>query len=314
MNGFNNIPDKVNNNIFTYYALETSSSFQVWNKPAGISMVNIVVIGGGSGGGAGYHGSASLVTARGGCGGAAGGLVSTTIPAILLPDTLYLYVGHGGAGGPAYTDAVIANRTGSNGSQGEISYVCLYPEINSGSVLIQSSQTRPGRGTGGQTVTQAAATAITVTNANELKWLGVTGIVNTPTAAGVGSTTAALSSITYVGFLTGGAGGGQIANNGSGQGGGSVIMTNINAAFSISVPGGAFGVVAPGSVGFFKQAPFIATGGAGGGGTYNASRGGRGGNGGKGAYGCGGGGGGSGGSFNGSGGDGGDGLIIITCS
>lgn len=313
MNGFNNIPDKVNNNIFIYNA-DAADSFQVWNKPAGISMVNIVTIGGGGGGGAGYHGSASLITARGGCGGAAGGLVSTTIPAILLPDTLYLLVGKGGAGGPAYTDAVILNRTGSNGSSGDISYVCLYPEINSGSVLIQSSQTRPGGGTGGQTTTQAAATAITITNANDLKWLGITGIVNTPTAAGVGSTTAALSSITYVGFLTGGAGGGQIANNGSGQGGGSVIMTNINAAFSISVPGGAFGVVAPGSVGFFKQSPFISTGGAGGGGTYNASRGGRGGNGGRGAYGCGGGGGGSGGSFNGSGGDGGDGLIIITCS
>jgi hypothetical protein len=314
MNGFNSIPDKVNNNIFTYYATEASSSFQAWNKPAGIAMVNIMVIGSGGGGGAGYHGSASLVTARGGCGGAAGGLVSTTIPAMLLPDTLYLYVGHGGAGGPAYTDAVVLNRTGSNGSPGEISYVCLYPEINSGSVLIQSSQTRPGGGTGGQTTTQAAATAITVTNANDLKWLGVTGTVNLQTAAGVGSSTPTLSSVTYVGFLTGGAGGGQIASNGSGQGGGNVSMVNINAALSISVNGGAFGVVAPGSNGFFKQSPFIATGGAGGGGTYSANRQGRGGNGGRGAYGCGGGGGGSGGSFNGSGGDGGDGLIIITCS
>jgi hypothetical protein len=323
MNGFNNLPNKTDQNTYIFYANTSGSisgSFQAWNVPEYAAFLHFTVIGGGAGGGSGYFNGGALVTAFGGGGGAAAGIVAVSIPAILLPKTLYLQVGYGGKGGAGQT----ATATGNNGESGSLSYVCLYPEINAGSVLIQSSNVAPGGGLGG-TITggagAATGTAITLADTTNLKWLGIVGntVAQTAGTAGQQSNTAA-TSITYAGLLTGGAGGGGIRNTTLAGNGGNITFTSIGAAYAISaynIAGGSNSSTnglagGDGNVGLFQWKPFLLTGGAGGGGAGNL---GRGGNGGKGAYGCGGGGGGAGtATSSGKGGDGGDGLIIITVS
>jgi hypothetical protein len=309
MNGFGHLPNKSDQNTFVFYANASGSisgSFQTWNVPEHATFLHFTVIGGGGGGGG--SGITSGASRKGASGGAPGGLVAVSIPAILLPKTLYLQVGFGGAGGAR---AITVGGNGGNGGNGEISYVCLYPEINPGSVIIQSSQTAAGGGTGGTTsgTSVPAGTAVTLANTNDLKWLGIVGNTVAQTAGGIGSTSAP-GSPTYAGLLTGGAGGSGRTTNA----GGSINMASISSYITVTVAGGATGTDNPGADGFFSWKPFIATGGGGGTESTNSSL--WGGSGGKGAYGCGGGGAGNslsgGGGSGGYGGAGGDGLIIIT--
>lgn len=311
MYGFNNLPNKTDQNTYLFYANASSSisgSFQAWNVPEYASFLHFTVIGGGAGGGGGVGGVSQASGRFGGGGGAPGGLVAVSVPTILLPKTLYLQVGYGGAPGTGSNNQAVSGQSGQSGT---ISYVCLYPEINPGSVIIQSSNTAPGGGTGNQT----AGTSITIADSLNLKWLGIVG----NTVAQLGASAGGLGnggSVTYTGLLTGGAGGaGKTANAVNGSTGGSVTMASINAYVTTAINGGAAGVGAAGgngSSGYFSWKPFIATGGAGGGGGAIGAN--NGGNGGKGAYGCGGGGGGAAGNIGGTGGAGGDGLIIITVS
>jgi len=316
MNGFNNLPNKTDQNTFIFYANASSSisgSFQAWNVPEYATFLHFTVIGGGAGGGSGYFSGGTAVTQIGGGGGAPGGIVTVSIPAILLSKTLYLQVGYGGKGGAAQT----ITGNGLNGQSGSLSYICLYPEINVGSVLIQSSNTAPGGGLGNST----AGSAITIVDTTNLKWLGIVGNTVAQTAATAGGTsTTAATSITYAGLLTGGGGGGGIRNTSLGGDGGSIIMNSITSSATIAIPAGlGNGTISvdstAGSSGFFSWKPFITTGGAGGGGQGGTTITFAGKSGGKGAYGCGGGGGGAGRYISsGAGGDGGDGLIIITVS
>lgn len=324
MLGFNNLPNKTDQNTYLFYANASSSisgSFQAWNIPEYASFVHFTVIGGGGGGGSGHFSTSAGGTTGGGGGGAPAGLVSVSIPAILLPKTLYLQVGYGGAGG-APVGTLYGNTAptvGNPGGSGSISYVCLYPEINAGSVLIQSSNTAPGGGAGG-IVGVAAATApgsaITIADTTNLKWLGIVGNTVAQTAGGNGG--GGTNQITYAGLLTGGCGGGQYPNAvGAVRVGGTILFSSITAWINASVGGGNVGqgtnsIAGNGDTGLFRWQPFIATGGAGGGAGTGLNS--TGGNGGGGAYGCGGGGGGAGLGNGGAGGRGGDGLIIITVS
>ena len=181
---FNNLPDRSTNNTFIFTA--TSASFQTWNKPEGVSMINFLVVGGGGGGGSGRcSGGLGVISGSGGGGGAAGGIVTVAIPAILIPDVLYISVGNGGTGGASQTTAT----NGQQGGGGDISYVCIAPELNSGSILIQSSQVAPGGGAGGAaTGNSAAGTAITiVSNTTGMLWIGIAGQSVAQTAGGVGA-------------------------------------------------------------------------------------------------------------------------------
>jgi len=314
MNGFGHLPSKSDQNTFVFYANasgSTSGSFQAWSVPEHAAFLHFTVIGGGAGGGGGCGGTAQAAGRSGGGGGAPGGMVSVSIPAILLPKTLYLQVGYGGAPGTGSNNQAVAGQSGQSGT---ISYVCLYPEINPGSAVIQSSNTAPGGGAGGST-SGTAGTAITIADSLNLKWLGIVG----NTVAQLGASAGGLgngSSVTYTGLLTGGAGGaGKTAAAINGSTGGSVTMASINAYVTTAINGGAAGVGAAGgngSSGYFSWRPFIATGGAGGGGGAIGAN--NGGNGGDGAYGCGGGGGGAAGNIGGTGGKGGDGLIMISIS
>jgi hypothetical protein len=324
MNGFNNLPNKTDQNTFIFYAnadsasISISGSFQAWNVPEYATFLHFTVIGGGGGGGAGYYRSFTT-SGSGGGGGAPGGMVAVSIPAILLPKTLYLQVGYGGLGGAA---ATTDPQIGNSGSNGTISYVCLYPEINAGSVLIQSSNTAPGGGAGGGiNTTSATGTAITIADTTNMKWLGIVGNTVAQTAGGTGAagSTANINgtAVTYVGLLTGGAGGGNMRSGSAGGGtGGTINMTNILSYIAVAVNGGsAFNTTeaCKGSNGFFSWKPFIATGGAGGAG-YSITGATIAPDGGDGAYGCGGGGGGARSSAPSKGGKGGNGLIIIAVS
>jgi hypothetical protein len=323
MNGFNNLPNKSDQNTFIFYANASSSlsgSFQAWNVPEYATFLHFTIIGGGGGGGSGFYNTVAT-TATGGGGGAPGGMVAVSIPAFLLPKTLYLQVGYGGKGGAAQT---VANSSGNSGESGSLSYVCLYPEINTGSVLIQSSNVAPGGGASGSISFGgggSAGTAITIADTTNLKWLGIVGNTVAQTAGTAGAnSTSVVTPIVYAGLLTGGTGGGGTRDTTLAGSGGNITFSSIAAAYAISaynIAGGSNGQTSglaggPGGSGLFQWRPFIATGGAGGGGGGNLGRGGAGG---KGAYGCGGGGGGAGtATSSGVGGDGGDGLIIITVS
>jgi len=318
MNGFNNLPNKTDQNTFIFYANASGSvsgSFQTWSIPEYATFLHFTIIGGGAGGGSGYFSGGTAATANGGGGGAPAGLVSVTIPAILLPKTLYLQVGRGGKGGAA----VSSTGNGNNGEPGNISYVCLYPEINVGSILMQSSNTAPGGGSGGTTTTGTVGTAITIADTTNLKWLGIVGntIAQTAGTAGATSNTNA-TAVTYAGLLTGGGGGGGIRNTSIAGNGAGITMTSIASYVATNINGGTGNATAgadstDGSVGYFSWRPFISTGGTGGGGQGGTTITLAGKPGGKGAYGSGGGGGGAGRYISsGAGGDGGDGLIIIT--
>ena len=195
----------VTDNVTIYNTL--GDNFQIWNKPVNASFVQFTVVGGGGGGGAGSNESGSLVTSgSGGGGGAPGGLVSIGMPAILVPDTLYIRVGAGGLGGASVSGSV--PTTGGNGSNGTISYVCLSAGTGSGEVLIQSSNSDAGGGRGGTyNVAGAGGLAITLADTTNLKWMGINNAPVAQTAAsagGQGSTsTAPGGNVTYAGLLTG---------------------------------------------------------------------------------------------------------------
>jgi hypothetical protein len=316
MFGFNHLPNKIQQNVYTFYANANSGSagpsgsFMAWNIPETAAVLHFLVIGGGAGGGSGHFSAAGGGSTSGGAGGAAGGLVAVTIPTVLLPRTLYLQVGLGGDGGAPVGTAFgnTAPTNGNPGRNGTRSLVCAFPEINNGSILIASSTTEPAGGGGGIIGASATGTAITVTNFQNERWRGLNGNVITPTAGGGCTAGGSGTGVTYAMLPTGGAGGGGYPNvNGANRTGGSISFANISAYLTAAVNGG--GLTVNGSNGFYRQQPFMVTGGAGGG--AGTSPGQTAGDGGAGAYGCGGGGGGAGLGASGRGGRGGDGLIII---
>ena len=113
-----NIPSqtKAIQQIFYAGAPTVATSWQVWNKPRGVSFIHLFVLGGGGGGGGGVLGAAS--TAAGGGGGASSTQTSMIIPAFALPDVLYVSVGVGGAGGAG-------GAAGASGSAGVASIVSI---------------------------------------------------------------------------------------------------------------------------------------------------------------------------------------------
>ena len=285
--GFNNLPNKTDQNTYIFYANASSSisgSFQAWNVPEYAAFLHFTVIGAWRWCGGGCGGSSAASGRLGGGGGAPAGLVAVSIPTILLPKTLYLQVGFGGPGGAGSNNQAVPGAAGPNGT---ISYVCLYPEINPGSVLIQSSNTNAGGGGGGFNSTTPAGTAVTIADTTNLKWLGIVGNTIAQTAGGTAPNGVG-SSVTYAGLLTGGAGGGAKTSGTNGSAGGNQTMTSINAYVTTAINGGAGGVSATGSngtSGYFSWKPFIATGGQVV--EQEAAVSFNGGNGGDGAYGCG---------------------------
>jgi len=304
-NDFFHIPDNaLNNQVF--YA-KGNSDFQIWTKPQNCKLINIFCLGSGAGGGGGQA-STSGTSRRGGGGGGSAGYSLGFFSASQLPDTLFLQIPSGGAGG-------IGLGTSSNGSAGALSYVSVQPNTTAINLLLVSGAIAPTGGVSGANG-GTGGTAGTVWGGGILNALGLA----TATAGqnGIaGLTTAVPTNLTIANIVTGG-GAGAGTNGVTPQAGGNIT----GSGFINTISGGAgssTGVAGDGSGGYFAsiptanasaRQPMFFTGGAGGG----SSNTGTGGNGGAGAYGCGGAGGGAGvTSLAGNGGRGGDGLIIITC-
>jgi hypothetical protein len=269
-------------------------AFQIWQKPRSCNFVYITVIGGGGGGG-----SSSNVSGNGG-GGGGGGSSSIThilIPSTLLPDTLYIQVGLGGAGGTA----------GGDGSSGGQSYVSIRPSISFIDTIIRTSDAPPLGGNGGTTFTQTSG------NLSSLGiWKSIGGDAGGAGGfASNGSTKTALANSPLCG---GGGGAGKSASNFAG---GSILAGGVLGRVAGGSGGGGNGgkgliTITPNLLTYSStEFPFATTGGSGGG--SNTTIGGGGGNGGAGEIGSGGGGSGAiDGGTGRVGGKGGDGIVIIT--
>lgn len=301
MTGLPLFPFDTKGDVQLYQGFSSSNGGQwmTWRKPRGVTHVVIVAHAAGGGGGSGAVGAAS--SAGGGGGGGSGGLAILNVPAILLPDVLYVSAGAGRIG------------TGFN------SYVCFSPSTDDGSrLLLANGGTVGGAASGGTAGTGGGAGSATIT---ALGRLGV-HIRENGAAGGNGSNAAGPGNSNFSNSWTlatpglGGAGLG--ANNSTGSIGGGFSANGIFPAFAGGAAAGTTtGNGKPGNNGqrFVADVWFShgGTGGGSGGVAAGGGSGGAGGIGGNGAPGAGGGGGGGG--FTGStvavGGRGGDGYVYI---
>jgi hypothetical protein len=265
-----------------------AGGWKTWTKPPGCSWVYILMIGAGGGGGRGAGGSVATVPGPGGA--ASGGTL--IIPAIMLPDTLYIRPGKGGAGGASASTA---------GAAGDSTDIALYPS-NATNQWILMECAGAGGGAAVTTVGTGGSALFSASPWTKLgllaSWGGTAGVANNnipgvnPTCPGVSGGNGATagsnqSAIAPYPVISGGAG----TTGGAGGHG-------LNANKRIDPL-------------MFNPSSLLFTGGAGGGGITTVATAGAGGNG---AYGCGGGGGGTGNiasAVSGNGGNGGDGLVII---
>ncbi len=289
-----NLPNAANGADVQIFYATGPSDWQTWVKPRGKSMIGIFAFGAGGGGGGGCSGAAG--TARGGGGaGASGATFNTIIPAIFLPDTLFVNVGLGGAGGAA--DTV--------GLQGGMTNVFVYPLSGSSGpadAIVSAFPGGPGSpgtssaagagGSGGSAYT--AAISALGSRYSSTNRPGNAGGAQTG-AAGTNATFNAVSSP-----LCAGAGGGGLGTANTDFAGGSVLSS------SNIFPASPGGLAMRGTDGVFRMTPFGSSGGAGGS-TNSAGTGYGGGNAGLGS----GGGGGGAGLTGGAGGTGGHGLVVI---
>lgn len=288
---------------FTANSATANVGWHTWRKRPGVSMVQIFCLAGGGGGGNGVVGANS--TAAGGGGGGSSGQTVVTIPAIMVPDWLFVSVGYGG---------------GSNAS-GIGSRVSATPDTNSSSCLaIANPGAAGGNGSGGTGGGGGAAGGVVSANAMYLGW----PFSNVLAGQGGSNGGAAVEGITVTMpatglFCMGGCGGGGLPAAGvAGKDGGFYQGTSAwgqpprgLGGTSATTPGGQGSNGAQVLPGIFWH-----FGGTGGGSSHGSATGAglAGGPGGAGGYGCGGGGGGGAltGSTQGLGGKGGDGIVIIT--
>lgn len=185
-------------------------NWELWEKPRGCNMILISAIGGGSGGGGGA--SNNSTTARGGgAGGSSGAFTQVIIPAIHVPDTLYVSAGSGGFGG-------LAGNPAGLGGFGIGSFVAVQPfapvTITTTSVTTAATATStvnhgfttgdsvvitgatPGQYNGTYTITVTSATTFTYT---------ITSTTPTASSPGTGTITATkINQITSLCYAAGG--------------------------------------------------------------------------------------------------------------
>lgn len=298
-------------------APNTLTRWQTWRKPRGARWIYMIGVGGGGGGGAGVN---TATTSGGGAGGSSGSQSVVMIPAMFVPDTLYIQAGIGGAG---------ATTSAGNGTVGTVTYVCIAPYstiapagtfllANGGTVTSTQSNTTNG-GLPGTATTVATIAGMCLAGRGFFTLLagqaGAAGGNELLTGGNVSSPTTGL-------MVTGGAGGGGTGSGPSTAGGfpdfnaglpdiGSEffplpILGGTNSATGSSVPSG------DGLTGFVSRNFLFNFGGSGGGAATNTA-GGTAGRGGDGAPGCGGGGSGGGTATNPTmtGGNGGPGFVYI---
>ena len=277
-----------------YTQVYNSRGTYTWNKPQGITMVSFFVVGGGGGGGAGGNAGVT-VGVTGGGGGGGGAVTKLIIPAIFIPESLFINVGAGGVSSTAGGASFIDVAGGTN--------------VFTTRIVFSDGGTQGGVG-GAAAGTAGPGGAASTTASAIYHNLGIfTSIAGGSGTAGAGTGTAGIPLTTN---LTSGGSGGAGRNSQFGLGTPGTITGNETILPTLS-PGDR-AVTLDGQSGVYSLAPFQSYGGIG---AYGGVRtagiiGGRGGNG---VYGSGGGGGGSSTSAasGGAGGTGGDGFVIITC-
>lgn len=284
--------------FYPNYPATAAAVWQPWEKPRGAQMVFMTLIGGGGGAGGGLTGT-DTTNRGGGAGGACGNVTKLIVPALFLPDILYVSVPRGGAGGTG---------TGVAGAAGISTQVAYLPDPNLAVIVANGGNGGAAGASSGSAVGGTAAAlgnavlSFLATSAVFVLTQGTAGATGGVATGGAGSN--ASTGISATGLAAGSGGGGV---NSADTAGGN--QTTLSATFYPSVIGAAAGSNR-GTDGYWTFGPkFVGgIGGTGGGGAHN----GIGGGGGNGAYGCGGGGGGAG-TTGGAGGTGGGGLVIIGC-
>jgi hypothetical protein len=292
-----------------YFYNTGGTSWATWEKPRGIIMLEIICIGAGGGGRSGW--CLNAASRSGGGGGGSGGFTRLLIPAVFLPDVLYVIVGKGGDGGASATTAGTAN-VGINGTFSSVNiaptnasiYIACYANSGSGAPL--GTVSGGGAGSGAAVATQANAL---------MSGLGIFSALagQSGNLGGTFNTFDVIYPTTGL-LLSGGAGGGGTSSSFV-AGVGSNIIVPTQTSFSLITARSGGTANNPGADGLSLLQPLMSIGGGGGGSsnstTLNGIPGGRGGNGGLGSGGGGGGAGPSGTGGSGAGGRGGDGLVII---
>jgi hypothetical protein len=295
---FGHLPKPLTGTVdyFPGFSDTNGGAWEVWNKPRGCMFIRILTIAGGGGGGRGGAANGAANSAGGGGGGASSGMSTLTIPAVFVPDRLYVSSGLGGAGGSAGAGSAGISSIVSIAPANVNIYILCYANAGTGGGAGSNTSTTVGNGGsgGGQAV---------ITTANQ----GFQGHLN----AIAGQNGAFGSSITYPTtgiLLSGGAGGGTINTNVSSSAGSvnapasqSSVYTLFQTLTAVSFSDGQAGVE--------LYQPLMSCGGVGG---ASAITGGR--RGGAGGFGSGGGGGGAAtgtGASGGAGGNGGAGLVVI---
>ncbi len=279
-----------------YTQVYNSRGTYTWSKPQGITMVSFFVVGGGGGGGLGGVAGITIGVAGGG-GGGGGGITKLLIPAIFIPDSLFINVGAGGSSSTAGGQSFIDIANGSN------VFTTRLITSNGGGAGGNASA-----GTSGIAGVGASATLTTSAIYHNLGMFSAIAGGN----GGAGSLQTTAGAVANTTSLTGG---------GSGGAGGDSLTTfgvpgtiTGNGTILPSIPPNPRAVSLNGVGGVYSMSPFQSYGG---GGAHGGARtaGIQGGTGGNGVYGSGGGGGGSsrGPATAAPGGTGGDGFVIITC-
>ena len=287
----------------------TGLEWQVWKKPRGARWIQMIGVSGGQGGGAGIN---TGTTSGGGAGGQSGSQTLVQIPAMFVPDVLYIQAGQGGAG---------ATTSGGLGGMGTITYVCIAPYTTFAAAgtfffsTIGTAGTAATATTGGVPGSAAGATGIggccLAGRGFFRSYAGQAGAAGGASNANGTNLTPPLTGL----MVTGGAGGGGTIAS-TPLGGNINSVASASYFFPLPLFGGGSGsenlrVNGPSG---FKSSNFLFNfGGTGGAGALTTA-GGAAGAGGDGMPGCGGGGGGGANTTNptiGKGGDGGPGFVYI---
>lgn len=309
---FSHIPDSPNVDIQKFYGDvgTTLIQWKTWRKPRGCKFVYMIGVGGGSSGGVGLN---TGTTSGGGAGGGSGAQTMLLIPAMFLPDILYVQPGRGGAA---------VSASGGVGAAGVLTLVAFEPYTTTTAGLTVLFANGGGATGTAATITAggAAGTAAAVATIANMPMAGK-GVyqffAGQAGGAGGSSTVAptALALPTTGLMVTGGAGGGG-TGGATALAGANITGIGLGNGLLPTLTGGAAGTGATpagrGAGGFIAQNFMMNYGGTGGGGA-TVTAGGLAGAGGIAAPGCGGGGGGGATTTNTTmlSGDGGPGFVYI---
>jgi len=257
--------------------------WQTWRKPRGCKWVYMLGVGGGGSGGCGVN---TGTTSGGGSGGGSGSQSVVMIPAMFVPDILYIACGNGG---------LAQTASGLTGLPGLQTYVAIEPDIGMdfNKNLLWAN---PGNVTGTAATTSSGGLAGAAAAAGFIAYMPLAGRAfynllagQTGSGGGSGGTGATLSIPATGSMVTGGSGGGSVGSAGGPISAPTGILgTDFFANFpALAAASGS----TPGQAGAnFIARNFIMNYGGQGGGGATTTAGGSAGAGGDGAPGCGGGG------------------------